>query len=98
MDLGLRSAHVEMHGQGRVAFATRLRDHGVAHRVDRIGERDDPPDLFEPEDAHQARIFRSVSRLTFRPERTATAGPRRDPAFPVRMAATATAPDGSTRY
>ena len=77
LDVDLAAAarrEVEVHRHRRVAFAPGLRDHGVAHRRDRLREVDRPPDLLRADDAHQPRILRIVARATFRPETTATAG------------------------
>src|SRR5262249_38351987 len=89
---------VEVHRHRRVALAPRLRDHGVAHGLDRLGQPDRAADLVRADDAHQARIRFTVDSATLRPEITATAGEGSAPERPVRIAATVTADEGSIRY
>ena len=97
VDLGPALGDGEVHGHRHLAFPPRLGDDGIAHDADEPPRVHGAADRVEGDDTHQARIRRSVPRLTLRPERTTTAGPSTAPAFPVRQAATVTAEEGSIR-
>src|SRR4029453_5700384 len=89
---------VQVHRHRRFALAPRVGDDGISHGVDRGLGGDRAPDLVDADDSHAARIRRSVGTAMLRPEITATAGETSFPAFPVRIAATVTADEGSMTY